>query len=211
MNNIIKFPYNACRRVHSRKHRRSKNGTPQERAAKAAPQELSEDIALTLIKQKREIDIEHGKAIDAEDEANVQYGSGSVSACEAAERCAALCDRVNDIDWKLARTAPATLEGVAAALRFANQIEDEGMEWPDTDTIGRDGWHYQLRASMAQAIEAILSKKDKAAAASVMEMMKLLRTHIAREFSEGKNVDQIFDSMEETLSGQVREIQEDRQ
>jgi hypothetical protein len=34
--NVVKFPYNTCRRVHSRKPRRSKNGTPEERAAKAA-------------------------------------------------------------------------------------------------------------------------------------------------------------------------------
>jgi hypothetical protein len=33
---IFKFPYDACRRVHSKKPRRSKNGTPEERAAKAA-------------------------------------------------------------------------------------------------------------------------------------------------------------------------------
>jgi hypothetical protein len=32
---IYKFPYNVSRRVHSRKPRRSKNGTPEERAAKA--------------------------------------------------------------------------------------------------------------------------------------------------------------------------------
>jgi hypothetical protein len=43
-------------------------------------------------------------------------------------------------------------------LRFANQIEDGGMEWPDTDTIGAEGWHYQLRATMAAAIEAIIHK-----------------------------------------------------
>ena len=34
--NVIKFPYDACRLVHSKKPRRSKNGTPEERAAKAA-------------------------------------------------------------------------------------------------------------------------------------------------------------------------------
>jgi hypothetical protein len=34
MTTIVKFPYSACRRVISR--RRSKNGTPEERAAKAA-------------------------------------------------------------------------------------------------------------------------------------------------------------------------------
>jgi hypothetical protein len=35
MSNVVKFPYDASRRVHSRKPRRSKNGTPEERAAKA--------------------------------------------------------------------------------------------------------------------------------------------------------------------------------
>ena len=33
---VVKFPYSAARRFHSRKPRRSKNGTPEERAAKAA-------------------------------------------------------------------------------------------------------------------------------------------------------------------------------
>jgi hypothetical protein len=36
MSNVVKFPYTACRRVHSRKPRISKNGTPGERAAEAA-------------------------------------------------------------------------------------------------------------------------------------------------------------------------------
>ena len=36
MTTVVKFPYNACRRVHSRKPRISRNGTPEERAVKAA-------------------------------------------------------------------------------------------------------------------------------------------------------------------------------
>ena len=31
-----------------------------------------------------------------------------------------------------------------------------GMEWPNTDAIGPDGWHYQLRATMAAAVEALM-------------------------------------------------------
>ena len=34
--NVVKFPYTACRRVHSRRPRRSKNATSQERAAESA-------------------------------------------------------------------------------------------------------------------------------------------------------------------------------
>jgi hypothetical protein len=33
--NVVKFPYSACRSIHSRRPRRSKNGTPEVRAAKA--------------------------------------------------------------------------------------------------------------------------------------------------------------------------------
>jgi hypothetical protein len=53
---------------------------------------------------------------------------------------------------------PTTLAGVAAVLRLANEIEDAGGEWPNTDTIGSEGWHYQLRATMAAAIEAIIQR-----------------------------------------------------
>jgi len=28
-------------------------------------------------------------------------------------------------------------------------------EWPNTDAIGPAGWHYQLRATMAVALEAL--------------------------------------------------------
>ena len=41
MAEIFKFPYSASRRVHSKKPRRSKNGTPEERAAKAAALETT--------------------------------------------------------------------------------------------------------------------------------------------------------------------------
>jgi hypothetical protein len=61
------------------------------------------------------------------------------------------------IDWKLATTLPTTLAGVAAVLRFANEHEDAGGEWPSTDEVGPDGWHYQLRATMAAAIETLIN------------------------------------------------------
>jgi hypothetical protein len=38
---IIKYPYKACRRIVARRPRRSKNGTPEERAAKAEPKPAS--------------------------------------------------------------------------------------------------------------------------------------------------------------------------
>jgi hypothetical protein len=70
-----------------------------------------------------------------------------------------MCDEINAIAWKLATTLPTTLAGVAAVLQFANEVEDAGGDWPDTDTIGSEGWHYQLRATMAATIETLLAGK----------------------------------------------------
>jgi hypothetical protein len=81
---------------------------------------------------------------------------GSALMLPMSQRCFVACTVVNEADWRLATTPPTTLAGVAAVLRFCNQIEDAGMEWPATDTIGPDGWHYQLRATMAAAIEALI-------------------------------------------------------
>jgi hypothetical protein len=117
------------------------------------------DPAFALIDAKRAADAAHGVAIDAQDAADVEHGYDSQEARDADECCCDACKVVNKADWRLATTPPTTLAGVAAVLRFANEIEDGGMEWPDTDTIGADGWHYQLRATMARAIEALINAR----------------------------------------------------
>ena len=114
------------------------------------------DPAFALIAEKRAADAAHGEAIDAVDAAEIEDGYDPDVAEAADQRCCNACWVVFETDWRLARTAPTTLAGVAAVLRFANQIEDGGMEWPATDTVGPEGWHYQLRATMAAAIEAII-------------------------------------------------------
>jgi len=114
------------------------------------------DPAFALIAAKQAADVAHGEAIDAQDEADVKHGYDSQAAWDANERCEAACHAVNRVDWQLATTPPTTLAGVAAVLRFANEIEDGGMEWPATDTVGAEGWHYQLRATMAAAVEALI-------------------------------------------------------
>jgi len=118
------------------------------------------DPAFALIAEKRAADIAHGEAIDAQDEASSRYGFHSEEESEADDRCGVACDAVHAIDWKLATTPPMTLAGVAAVLRFANEHEDAGGDWPNTDAIGREGWHYQLRATMAAAVEAIICQTE---------------------------------------------------
>ena len=92
--------------------------------------------------------------------------SASQEAWDASERCGEKCDIVNQAAWDLATKPPSTLAGVAAVLRFANELEDEGGECPATDTIGAEGWHYQLRATMAPAIEAKRAGRSSATAVS---------------------------------------------
>ncbi len=125
------------------------NDVPQ---AVTVPRHSKSDPAFALIAEKLAADIVHCAAIDAQDEAD-EHGIGVE---DAYDRCSVAGDAVNVIDWKLATTPPTTLAGVAAVLRFANEIEDGGMEWPYTDAVGPDGWRYQLRGAMAAAIEALI-------------------------------------------------------
>ena len=81
------------------------------------------DPAFALIAEKRAADVAHGEAIDAQDQAerNEEIDPNPVE--EAFQRCCVACRVVNEADWRLATTPPTTLAGVAAVLRFANEIE----------------------------------------------------------------------------------------
>ena len=114
------------------------------------------DRAFALIAEKLAADAAHCEAIDAQDEAESDEERDPDAVEGAFQRCCVACTVVNEADWRLATTPPTTLAGVAAVLRFANEIEDGGMEWPATDTVGLEGWRYQLRATMAAAVEALI-------------------------------------------------------
>jgi hypothetical protein len=130
---------------------------PSGPAAVTISRHSTPDPVLALIAEKRAADAAHCEAIDAQDEAELDHEMiRSDVAEEAFQRCCVACTVINEADWRLATTPPTTLAGVAAVLRFANEIEDGGMEWPNTDTVGSEGWHYQLRATMAAAIESLL-------------------------------------------------------
>jgi hypothetical protein len=72
---------------------------------------------------------------------------------DANDRVEQLCHSCQDLGWALANMVPTSIAGVAALLRYANEFEDQGEEWPDTDTIGGEGWHYQLRQTIAAALD----------------------------------------------------------
>jgi hypothetical protein len=114
------------------------------------------DPAFALIETKRAADVAHGEACHAFSEAEDRYGVGSEGAAPSDGRAELACHAAFDAGWALATTPPTTLAGIAAVLRFANEVEDAGLEWPNLDTIGPDSWHYQLRATMAAAVEALI-------------------------------------------------------
>ncbi|KRR22624.1 hypothetical protein CQ14_30930 [Bradyrhizobium lablabi] len=60
--NVVKFPYSVSRRVHSRKPRRSKNGTPEERAAKAAAEVHATAAAVIEISPRVKTGVGHRHA-----------------------------------------------------------------------------------------------------------------------------------------------------
>jgi hypothetical protein len=68
-----------------------------------------------------------------------------------------LCWSCHKLAWNIATTVPTSMAGVMAVLRYVNEWEDAGEEWPGTDTIGADGWHYQLRQTLAKALGAMIS------------------------------------------------------
>jgi hypothetical protein len=162
----------------------------------AVPAVLS-DPAFALIADKRAADIAHGEAIDAQDEADGRYGIHSDETSEADDRCLAACRAAHAIDWKLAATLPTTLDGVAAVLRFANEIEDGGMEWPSTDKVGPEGWHYQLRATMAAAVEALI--KAPGSNQVRWKKMQLAAGHYEYTGLKPEQIEQAIDADEEWL------------
>jgi hypothetical protein len=80
MSNVVKFPYDASRHVHSRKPRRSKNGTPEERAKKGAKAAAVVPPPATVTRLPRPhvglLEQEVLRAFDSLDEAGKQFMNG---------------------------------------------------------------------------------------------------------------------------------------
>jgi hypothetical protein len=103
MSDIVKFPYSASRRVAARRPRRSKNGTPEERAAKLAP----EAGPATVIPRRSKNGTPEERAAKASLGTVINVTSRLTSRAEAAQR-------------RAEADAPMTKEEFAAALSQLN-------------------------------------------------------------------------------------------
>lgn len=79
-------------------------------------------------------DAVHGEAIDVYDTFESAGDYSSEAALEADAMCEAACDCAMDVAWQLAITAPTTLGGVEAVLRFAKprRLQREHGKWPSS-------------------------------------------------------------------------------
>jgi hypothetical protein len=84
MSNVVKFPYDASRRVHSRKPRRSKNGTPEERAKKGVKAAAAAPPPATVTQLPRPrgsmLDQEFRAKLEKLDESGRQFITGYMQA-----------------------------------------------------------------------------------------------------------------------------------
>ncbi|MGY4407828.1 hypothetical protein [Bradyrhizobium sp. USDA 3315] len=107
--------------------------------------EASVDPAFAAIAKHRQASADHLASIEPYDWAE----RGTDAYYAARDHNEACCYAAMDAAWELTSTIPTTIAGIAAVLQYSNEVEDAGDEWPVTDTIGPDGWHYQLRQAMA--------------------------------------------------------------
>jgi len=141
--NVVKFPYDACRRVHSKKPRRSKNGTPEERAAKAAATETTpaDVVSLSPLREHARSEIDGRKLRGSplrDNIATISFGATVVGRMHTAglkgEPLAAIQSEIRK-EWletlHRAMGALATVSvGLAQAMNTLKALQSETSDFP---------------------------------------------------------------------------------
>jgi hypothetical protein len=134
--NVVKFPYSAARRVHSQKPRRSKNGTPEERAAKIAAMQSTPAEVVDLSPQ---IDRRKLRSSPLRDQVTaISFGATVVGKMRTAELkgepLAAIPPEIRQEwleDLHRAIGALATVAvGITEALETLKQVQSETSDFP---------------------------------------------------------------------------------
>src|SRR5258708_11320221 len=119
---IVKFPYSASRRVYSKQPRRSKNGTPEERAEKAAALEATpaDVVPMSLARAQARSEVDRRKL-----------------------RCSPLRDRIAVVSFGatvVGKMHTAGLKGEPLAA-VQSEIRKEGLETlgPAGQAVGTGG------------------------------------------------------------------------
>lgn len=132
---VVKFPYSVSRRAHARRPRKSKNGTPEQRAATELSQEQNELVA--LVGRHRAAWLAHAASGHAYGQ--IRHDSPEYEPAKAA----------GDADWKaykeiaheLMSFVPTTVPAMVALLAYVDDFNHGGVTLPDGSwTSGPQEW-----------------------------------------------------------------------
>ena len=157
--NILKFPFAVSRRAHARRPRKSINGTPEERAAKAPAAEKRPQNSNPL----------RAKIV-------------------AVSRAVTIAGMVNYQSRDLSGIGPIGephLQELRSAAEEARYLASEFERAAEQLAPSQRGENHQ-------------SAKATKAAPTLVEFVQTLKRYFVQEFARGKDVDQIFDGLEES-------------
>jgi hypothetical protein len=206
MAKIFKFPYSASRRVHSQKPRRSKNGTPEARAAKAAALfPTSADVvpmADAREQARSEVDGRKLRGSPLRDcVGTISFGATVVGKMHTAglrgEPLAAIQSEIRK-EWletlDRAFEALATVSvGLTQAMNTLKALESETSDFPVNLPV-HDLGQPVLNLATERAAERA---KTGGNGPSFAEFLQGFKVYFIQEFERGRDVDQIFAGLEE--------------
>jgi hypothetical protein len=213
MAEIFKFPYSASRRVHSQKPRRSKNGTPEEREAKAAALfPTSADVvplAGAREQARSEVDGRKLRGSPLRDcIGTISFGATVVGKMHTAglrgEPLAAIQSDIRK-EWletlDRAFEALATVSvGLTQAMNTLKALESETSDFPVNLPVPDLGQPVLNLATEREAEQLAPGQKSAKGAEgkgpSFIEFLQGFKAYFIQEFERGRDVDQIFAGLE---------------
>jgi hypothetical protein len=137
--NVVKFPYVACRRIHSRKPRRSKYFTPEERAEYYAAAEVSVAATVTELPIKNKalgsLSLEEFEALPWKEKREIaaQIEAKIGSRPPAGAQLTSVASEATDPIFTAIEAHRAAHAAHEAAISEANRLQklDRGFDWVD--------------------------------------------------------------------------------
>lgn len=199
---IKKLPYDVSRRIHSRKPRRSKNGTPEERAAKAAQEPAAPrsgniasvtsrggDPAYLRIAEHREAMQRYDRAVEAYCLAETQ-GASRVRLNEIDEEIGPACDAMFEAARLMLLDKPTTARGLARLAAYVRClcIEADGGSPYIPDKINGKPWLLVFLPTVAHSSRRIGRKQN----SDFVKLVQFLRGYLNQEVARGRPVDHVM-------------------
>jgi hypothetical protein len=207
---VKKLPYEVSRRIHSRKPRRSKNGTPEERAEKQpvhvpyvgrvyVTTARGGDPTFVRIAQHRDAVSRHDRAVTEEYAAEEQKVAPERLE-ELREHTNAARDHMMEVARIMLLDPPTTARGLArlsfyvSCLHDIDDVHDSSPYLPEK--INGEPWLLIFLRTVGLASRRIGRKTRGASAGSTLpEFLTKLKGYLRQEMQLGKSLDQALDDL----------------